>query len=161
MENTEITTAEFTDFDNGLVRASSGQRIANYLIDIVIFYILFIIVVFLAGIVLAIVSPSTIENLEFNDSGFHLGARLLIILFYALYMGIMEGAFKGYSIGKLITGTRAVNLDGSAISVSTAFVRGFSRAVPFCVLSAFGTPCNPWQDRWTDTLVIDKKSSGR
>ncbi len=157
MENTEITTAGLVDFDNGLVRASSGQRIANYLIDVVIFYVLAILV----GIIIAIVSPSSVENLTSDASGFRLVDRLLSILFYALYMGIMEGAFKGYSIGKLITGTRAVNLDGSAITVLTAFARGFSRAVPFCVFSALGTPCNPWQDRWTDTLVIDKKSSGR
>ena len=91
MENTEITTAGLVDFDNGLVRASSGQRIANYLIDVVIFYVLAILV----GIIIAIVSPSSVENLTSDASGFRLVDRLLSILFYALYMGIMEGAFKG------------------------------------------------------------------
>ena len=74
-------------------------------------------------------------------------------------MSIVETLLKGKSIGKFITGTRAVNFDGSRISSGTAFTRGFSRAVPFCAFSAFGTPCNPWQDRWSDTMVIDEKKS--
>jgi uncharacterized RDD family membrane protein YckC len=66
---------------------------------------------------------------------------------------------KGKSFGKFITKTRAVNLDGINISLGTAFGRGFTRIVPFCALSAFGKPCNPWQDRWTNTIVIDEKKS--
>jgi uncharacterized RDD family membrane protein YckC len=84
---------------------------------------------------------------------------LISLIFYALYMGLVEGVFKGKSLGKLITGTKAVNMDGSKISFATAFARGCSRAVPFCVFSAFGTPCYPWQDKWTNTLVIDEKKS--
>jgi len=74
-------------------------------------------------------------------------------------MSFVEAVFRGKSLGKLITGTQAVNLDGSSISMATAFGRGFSRAVPFCAFSAFGNPSDPWQDRWTDTMVIDQKLS--
>ncbi|HEX9513187.1 MAG TPA: hypothetical protein VF939_22005 [Puia sp.] len=31
--------------------------------------------------------------------------------------------------------------------------------VPFEVFSALGSPCHPWHDRWTDTLVIDERLS--
>ena len=74
-------------------------------------------------------------------------------------MFAQETLFKGKSFGKLITGTRAVNLDGSLITVRTAMLRALSRAVPFDVFSALGTTCNPWHDKWTDTMVMDEKRS--
>ena len=56
-------------------------------------------------------------------------------------MSATEAILNRKSLGKLVTQTRAVILDGSQISASTAISRGFSRAVPFCALSALGTPC--------------------
>jgi uncharacterized RDD family membrane protein YckC len=152
---TEQTLDDFLSVENDYVRASTGQRFANYLIDLVLFYVL----LFLIGIFWAFSSPESVEAIAADDSaGFNLLDRLLSLVLYALYMSAVEAIFKGKSLGKLITGTRAVNLDGTRISVSTAFARGFSRAVPFCAFSAFGNPCDPWQDRWTNTMVvIDKK----
>lgn len=137
-----------------LIRADRGKRFLNYLIDLILFYLLF----FFVGMIIAVISPSTIDGLA-DDQGFGLADRLLSLVLYALYMSIVETIFKGKSLGKLITGTRAVYEDGSKISTSTAFARGFSRAVPFCVFSAFGDPCIPWQDRWTNTMVIDERKS--
>jgi len=148
-------TNDLLNFESTLVRATGGQRLANYLIDIASFYALFIIL----GIIIALVSPSTIENMDTDTGGFQLIDRLISLLLYAVYLGFAEAVLKGKTLGKLITGTRAVNLDGSKITASTAFSRGFSRAVPFCVFSALGSPCNPWQDKWTDTIVIDEKKS--
>ncbi|HEV8508744.1 MAG TPA: RDD family protein, partial [Chitinophagaceae bacterium] len=74
--------------------------------------------------------------------------------FYGMYMGLIEAVFKGRSIGKLITGTIAVNNDGSRINGQTALLRGLSRAVPFNALSALGSPCYPWHDRWNKTYVV-------
>ena len=155
MQTEQTTTTDFLSLETELVRASTGQRFANYLIDVILFYGLF----FVLGMVLVVISPSTLENIDTESTGFSLLDRLISLIFYALYMGLVEGVFKGKSLGKLITGTKAVNMDGSKISFATAFARGCSRAVPFCVFSAFGTPCNPWQDKWTNTLVIDEKKS--
>ncbi|ANH79617.1 hypothetical protein A8C56_00285 [Niabella ginsenosidivorans] len=140
------------DTDYEYVRASAGKRLANYLIDLVVFYCLF----FILGIIIALIAPDFIDALANGDQGLNLIDRLCTLVFYALYMGLMETIFKGRSIGKLVTKTRAVNADGSIISSKTAFLRGFSRAVPFCAFSALGTPCDPWQDRWTQTIVIDE-----
>lgn len=142
------------NFEDSIIRASTGKRLANYIIDFCLFYTLVIIV----GILVVIYSPTAFNTLE-NSAGFGIAERLLTLLFYAIYMGFVEMLFKGKSLGKLITGTRAVNIDGSRISANTAFLRGFSRAVPFCAFSAFGTPCNPWQDKWTNSLVMDEKQS--
>ncbi|HTE27916.1 RDD family protein [Flavitalea sp.] len=135
-------------------RADTGKRFLNYLIDVLAFYALIIVV----GMFLALSSPAIAESLAETDTdNFALIDNLFTLVLYGLYMSAVEAIFKGKSLGKLITKTRAVNLDGSRISTSTAFARGFSRAVPFCVFSAFGSPCNPWQDKWTNTIVIDEK----
>jgi uncharacterized RDD family membrane protein YckC len=155
MEQNPAAPQDLLDiYENNIVRADTGKRLANYIIDLVLFYVIAIGV----GVVLAIVSPSTLDSLDDTPS-FGIVDRIITLFLYALYMFAQEALFKGKSLGKLITGTRAVNLDGSPISATTAFLRGLSRAVPFCAFSAFGSPCNPWQDRWTDTLVMDEKKS--
>ena len=150
----QTTTSDLLASENYLVRASNNKRLGNYIIDLVVFYSLFV----LFGILMVFVSPETIDRIP-DDPGFDLVDRLITLFLYGLYMSVTEAIFKGNTLGKIITGTRAVNLDGSPISVKTAFGRGFSKAVPFCAFSALGSPCIPWQDKWTNTMVIDKKPS--
>lgn len=135
-------------------RASAGKRLANYIIDVIMFYIVMICL----GVILATLSPSAFAILDNDSAAFGMADRIISLLLYALYMGTVESIFKGKSVGKLITKTRAVNLNGSPISTKTAFLRGLSRAVPLCVFSAFGSPCNPWQDKWTNTMVVNEHS---
>jgi uncharacterized RDD family membrane protein YckC len=139
---------------NLLVRASTGKRFANYLIDLLGFYI----TLFVLGFMIAVAFPPAIDALE-DDSGFGLLGRLISVILYGLYMFSIEAIFKGKSFGKLVTGTKAVNEDGSQISLRTAFLRGLSRMVPFEAFSALGTPSYPWHDKWTRTVVIDEKAS--
>lgn len=155
METTEQHL--FAEPEYHLVQASMGKRFANYLVDLLVFYAL----VFAGGFVLAIISPQTIESINEDDPGFNLLDRLFTLLLYGLYMFVVEAAFKGKSLGKLITGTRAVNEDGTDVTAKAAFFRGLSRAVPFNALSALGNPTYPWHDKWTKTYVIDERESNR
>ncbi|HMG82985.1 MAG TPA: RDD family protein [Ferruginibacter sp.] len=155
METEQTGTDLLATIETDFVRASTGKRFLNYIIDLLVFYFL----MFILGVVMVIVSPGLKEG--FSDNNFGLLSRVVALGLYAVYMSIVEAIFKGKSLGKLITKTCAVNLDGSTISTQTAFARGFSRAVPFCAFSALGTPCNPWQDKWTDTMVVDEKESGQ
>jgi uncharacterized RDD family membrane protein YckC len=139
------------DIQPRLVQANTGKRLANYLIDLVIFYLLF----FVGAVALFVASPDTAEGS--TSTANTLWLRLFAMLSYGLFMGLLEGIFRGRSIGKWITGTKVVNEDGSSISFSTALARGFSRIVPFEPLSAFG---NPWHDKWNKTYVIDVRQSG-
>ncbi len=156
METTEQHL--FADNEYQLVQASGGKRFANYIIDLIVFYAL----LFGSGIIIGLLNPEAFDSLPEDDSvGYGLLDRLLGLVLYGLYMFIVEALFKGKSLGKLITGTRAVNEDGSNLSAKTALLRGLSRAVPFNAFSALGTPCYPWHDKWTNSYVIDEKESNR
>jgi uncharacterized RDD family membrane protein YckC len=146
---------DLLQFETRLVRAETGKRLANYIIDIIIYYVVLLGLVML----LAFISPETLDALMGDSPYTDLIDRLLTLILYGLFSGLMEAALKGKSIGKYITKTKVVNEDGSPITWNTAFKRGFSKAVPFCAFSALGSPCMPWQDTWTNTLVIDEKES--
>jgi uncharacterized RDD family membrane protein YckC len=131
-----------------LVRASITKRFINYFVDIIVFSIL-------ASFLLLLFIPDAAGWIN-NPEGLNLKDRLLISFLYGLYMSITEAIFKGKTLGKLITQTRAVNLDGTAISSQAAFLRGLCRLVPFEQFSGLGVPCRPWHDRWSRTLVADE-----
>nr|WP_315419146.1 RDD family protein [uncultured Pedobacter sp.] len=137
----------YQEIDLSYCRASSGKRFANYIIDTIVFYI----VAFGLGIVIGILKPNLLVGVD------DLSLRLVLLLFYGIVMFMTEAMSNGRSIGKLITGTRAVNYDGTDMSFQKAFVRNIVRAIPFNALSAFGTPSIPWHDRWSDTMVVDEK----
>jgi len=139
-----------------IVQASTGKRFANYLIDLLFFYL----IIFFWAIIAAILFPEAVEGLDEDGSAFgSFGDRIVSLIIYGVIMSLIEAIFRGKSIGKLITGTKAVNMDGSDISFSKAFQRGFTRIIPFEPLSAFGNPSHPWHDKWTDTYVIDEKAT--
>lgn len=131
-------------------RASHLQRLGNYIIDIIVYYLLLILV----GIFIGIVYGDIFVSVDFNDPFTNLLDKLASLFLYGLYMGGVEVIFKGRSIGKFITNTKAINTDGTPISSRTAFLRGLSRAVPFEAFSALGSPSNPWHDRWNETMVV-------
>ncbi len=142
-----------TDLDNILVKAHSGKRLLNLIIDRLVFmgflYLLGFLFYFLG------IQLEGLSNINpFVDI-------ILTMALFGIFMGLVETLFKGRSIGKFITGTKAVNLDGTNISSATAFARGLSRAVPFEPFSALGgngAP-EPWHDKWNNTIVIDLKQS--
>ena len=144
-----------TELEYNLVQASSGKRLANYLIDLVVFYVL----VFLIAMAIAFFNIQTADNDDTSFSSNGLIDRIIFLLLYGMYMFLVEALFNGKTFGKLITGTRAVKEDGTALTLKSAFLRGISRAVPFDNFSALGNPSYPWHDKWSDTYVIDERKS--
>jgi uncharacterized RDD family membrane protein YckC len=146
-----------SEYERNLVEASKGKRFANLLIDVVLFYVLFTII----ALVFFVGNPEAAEQYAAgSDSRSGLLENLIGMVLYVLYFFAMEALFKGKTIGKFITGTRAVyEHDGSTITGKSALTRALSRIVPFEAFSAlFG---RPWHDSWTDTIVIDEKESHR
>lgn len=138
-----------------LVQASKGKRFGNYIIDLIVFYLF----MFIIGIVIGLLNPGFFDFIDTDSPGANLLDRLISLVIYGLFMGAVEAIFKGKSIGKMITGTRAVNEDGTPISAGTAFKRGFARMIPFNPFSALGEPSHPWHDRWTNSYVVEEKAS--
>lgn len=71
---------------------------------------------------------------------------------YAIYYSICEHFCNGYTVGKLLTGTRAVQACGAKLTPKHAIHRSFSRFLPFEFLSGFAK--QPWHDSWTKTTVV-------
>jgi uncharacterized RDD family membrane protein YckC len=158
LTETETLQPAYAEPVTELVQASTGKRFANYIIDLIFFYLIFV----FWGVIIAIISPATLDSFEDDPSPFgSFSDRLFSMIAYAVIMSLIEGIFRGKSIGKLITGTKAINADGTDISFAKAFGRGFTRAVPFDAFSALGSPSYPWHDKWTDTYVIDEIQTRR
>jgi uncharacterized RDD family membrane protein YckC len=135
--------------------ASLGQRFLNYLIDsLVMQYGLGLLTGALVVQLLLAVAPDTAYALfgDENSGSFLISVYLISIVNYLIYYTFCEKVFKGYTLGKLITGTRAIRFDGGELTLKDAFLRTLSRCVPFEPISAFGTA--PWHDRWTKTTVV-------
>ena len=154
-ENPTVNENLLDDVSVDLVQASSGIRFTNLLIDGIIRYLLWR---FFIGplVVNVIVSMGLYTG---NRFGLFLQLYLFSVVFNVMIIALQEAAMGGKTIGKLITRTRAVNENGTPINFRTALLRSLSRAVPFEAFSALGSPCYPWHDRWTGTLVIDEKTS--
>ena len=136
-----------SDMEFNPVFASTGKRFLNYLIDGIIFYIIAVI------LLVAVFYTEDIADSASNN----LMLRLVAMLMFAVFYFLSELIFKGRSIGKFITGTKAVNADGSDMRVETILLRSLSRVVPFEPFSAFGG--HPWHDKWTRTHVIDVRKT--
>ncbi|HVG11495.1 MAG TPA: RDD family protein [Flavisolibacter sp.] len=138
--------------------ASTGQRFLNYLIDALIMqYGLGMLTGYLVVTTVVAIDEETAYSLFGNQSSgsFILSTYLISIVNYLMYYTICEKLFRGYTLGKLITGTRAIRTDGQELTIRDAFLRTLSRCVPFEPFSALGN--SPWHDRWTDTMVVKSR----
>ncbi|MEO5682717.1 MAG: RDD family protein [Chitinophagaceae bacterium] len=153
MENTEQNLLEEPGVK--LVPAAMAKRLCNYLIDFFIFC-------FLLAILLIVINPVyplmqkmlAKQPVDFTE-------QLMINFLYGLYMAVMETVLKGKTLGKYITGTRAVSQEGLPVDAQTAFKRGLIRIIPFPFeqLSMLLFPPYPWHDKWTNSFVVDESKS--
>lgn len=155
----ETSTAQteqhlFTDEDlNQYQEASTGQRFLNYLIDaLVMRFGLSMLTGWLVGEILVNYFPEF--TIKFLDEGFeyYLTLYFIAIINYLFYYTICEAFFRGYTLGKLIAGTRAIRQTGEELRFKDALLRSLCRLVPFEIFSGFGY--RPWHDSWTNTMVI-------
>ena len=105
------------------VPAGTAQRLANYIIDILLFYIVFYIAIIFAGLSAA----ATIADDEGNFSnsavlGTMMTVYLVAFLAFFAYYTLLEDS-KGKTIGKMITRTKVVLTDGQPMTYGTAFLR--------------------------------------
>jgi uncharacterized RDD family membrane protein YckC len=133
--------------------ASKGQRFLNFIIDMVIVYIIEITI----GTTIIIIGDltnghflsdwvKTITKIE----GFFFG---LIILFF--YYGFTEMYFSR-TFAKYITKTVTVKKDGSKPNSRAFIIRTLCRLIPFEPFSFLGSNPRGWHDTISDTYVVKK-----
>lgn len=146
-----MTQEEFEVTDD--LMASKGQRFLNYIIDVVIIYILIFGVSFITALIAThLEATSFLEWLQ-NING--LEEYLIYFIIMIPYFTLMESFFSK-SIGKFITKTMVVLEDGSKPESGTILRRTLCRIIPFDALSFLGTPSRGWHDSITDTYVVRK-----
>ncbi len=135
--------------------ASQGSRFLNWLIDnLLMQFGLSQLTGYAAGYLLGTFFPDYTMRIVNDENTFDLLLISYLIGFfnYLIYYTICEKAFKGHTLGKLITGTRAIREDGQELTFKDALLRSLSRIVPFEVFSGLGQ--RPWHDTWTKTTVV-------
>ncbi|MCZ4318475.1 RDD family protein [Aequorivita sinensis] len=98
----------------------SGIRFVNFLIDFIIWLILAMIVIFIIGLV---VQPT-------DESFISLLGYILIFGTFIAYYAIMEIKFQK-TVGKFVTKTKVVKMDGTKPKTSDIITRTFCRLIPF------------------------------
>jgi uncharacterized RDD family membrane protein YckC len=154
-ENTEINILDSEVAGFQYEYAGTGQRFLNYLIDnLLMNFGISYITAPAVEVLIRLAFPSLLENLIPGQFSWAFFTISLMISYsnYLLYYTLCEKLFKGYTLGKLITGTRALQENGDELTLKNAVLRSLCRLVPFEVLSGF--KIRPWHDEWTNTMVI-------
>ena len=144
MENTLLDHDELQP--NELIIASTGKRFANYLIDVIGFYIF---VILFGGI---------FGFLFFSEES-EAGTSIIVSWFFGIviivsYYTLLEGSLRGKTLGKYITRTRAVTADGEPVDFHKAFIRSLCRLIPFEAFSYLGGGLG-WHDTISNTMVVE------
>jgi uncharacterized RDD family membrane protein YckC len=121
--------------------ATKGTRFLNFIIDYVVRLLL----------AMALGAGLALAGLPVTNGGLnYLFAFLTVLLYYMAFEGIF-----GFTVGKLITGTRVVDSEGGPPSFGQIVGRSFARLVPFEQFSFFDNPPVGWHDRWSGTRVVN------
>lgn len=134
----ELVSGEI-DFEQYYV--SNGTRFANYLVDFTASAALILFLTFRA--------LDNDPGLEQDESTFNIVAYLLIFGYYSLFE-----IFSQRTLGKIITGTKVVTIDGRKPSAGDILLRTLCRFVPFEAFSFFGDVNKGWHDKWSKTMVV-------
>lgn len=139
MENTDLYIDEKGTLAVPLVDADSGKRFLNLLIDIGA--VIFLIVVF--------------NKILYHNSIFSYFGLLKILdiaVVFAYFYGLENSV--GQTIGKMITRTKVVNLEGGKPTNQQMLVRTFSRIIPLEPLLIIG---GKWlHDSLSKTRVVNQ-----
>lgn len=120
---------------------SNSTRLANFILDIIIFRIL------AALVLIPFVDTEFLRSIADNNAA----DRLFTLCLFMVYYLFFEITFQR-TPAKYITKTRVVMYDGSKPDAASIVKRTLSRFVPFEPVSGFKGLW--WHDRWTKTRVV-------
>jgi uncharacterized RDD family membrane protein YckC len=128
---------------------SRRKRFFNYLIDIMFYYMIMISIGIVWGGVMLIAGgtydESASDSFIWNIVG--IGG---LLAYYITFESIF-----GKTIGKMVTNTKVVMMDGTKPSFQKIVFRSFARIIPFEAFSLLSPNPRGWHDTLSDTIVID------
>lgn len=123
-------------------KASLGFRFANFFID---YFILVIVIAFFEIFIGRIFGMGSYSELIF---------LLMNLIVFVLFYSLQEIVFKGRTIGKFITRTKVVTVDGEEPSAEKYFIRSLCRMIPFEAFSFLFSSESGWHDTISNTRVV-------
>jgi len=139
------------------ILASKEQRFLNFIIDRVVFYLIFFTIGILLVLLFSLIGFEKgvvwMENLENIGKGWD---YLVSYTGMFIYFFVME-TLLSKTIGKAITRTIVVYENGEKPILKDIAIRSLVRFVPFDALSFLGTLGNGWHDKWSKTFVVKEE----
>ena len=130
--------------------AGKWRRFFNWLIDALAYYFLAMVIGVAAVLVGGDSAMAWLESLGFW------GEQALGLVIMLAYYIPQEAAF-GFTVGKLITGTRVVNENGEKPNLIQVILRTLSRVIPCEPFSVLLTEApRGWHDSLSGTYVVRK-----
>ena len=143
MENTEVIQQDLiTDEIHPYFQyshATQGQRFLNFLIDnIVMRFTITYITGYGVGYILGYMFPDFMVSIinDNNTMTIILLAYIVGIFNYIIYYSLCEKLFRGQTIGKFFTRTKAIRNDGEELTFKDALLRSLCRLIPLKCLVA-------------------------
>jgi len=135
----------------GASLATAGQRLANMIIDSIIYTIIVVIFIFmLAGFMNSgLVDLTNETTILMVGLTYFMGLMLIPFLYYVTLEAIL-----GKTIGKFITKTNVVSRTGVKPDFANILGRTLCRMIPFEAFSFLGSRAIGWHDSISDTYVI-------
>ena len=137
--------------------ASKSKRFANYMIDRILFYSLFLLLGIVSYMIAELIGNESfyifLENL---DSINPLLDKLITAIIFVIFYFILE-SISQITIGKLVTQTKVVLENGEKPAPETIILRSLCRFIPFNAISFLGNIPRGWHDTISKTFVVDLK----
>ncbi|WP_284460898.1 RDD family protein [Chryseobacterium sp.] len=138
-------------------RSQKWTRFANFILDRLVITIAFLALGFISSLLYQLANIDFFVNIIYKMSQVNRFVDILITsVIYFMYSFLIEYFTKGRSIGKYITGSKVICIDGTEPTFNDYLIRNISRIVPFDALSFLGE--NGWHDKWSETRVINIKN---
>jgi uncharacterized RDD family membrane protein YckC len=147
-------SSEIQAMETTFPEAGSGKRFLNLVIDriaeMALAYMVGLIAVWLYE---NQINTVLLESLQTMSKGEEFVFGLVLWMVYY----VATESFGGRTLGKLITGTKAVMKDGRRLTFGATLCRTLCRAIPFEPLSFLGSK-GGWHDTMTNTKVVDLRA---
>jgi len=137
--------------------ASKSKRLANYFIDRILFYLIFIAVVFFAAMIAELLGSEMVLQFLYDLENISpLLDTLITSVAFLIFYFILE-SISQRTVGKLITQTKVVLENGDKPTPDTIIIRSLCRIIPFEPFSFLGEIPRGWHDTLSKTYVVDTR----